>query len=300
MASSPTSVTSPSTSAATAARNRTVVPLLPTKSGPSGACSRARPPCTTSVSPGRVVDVDAHARQRRAHVPGVVALERAGQPRLAVGERRQHQGAVGDALRSGDGPGHVDGAGQARDDERRDGTHARSLSHARGRVARRLDAGAERDADGVAGEIAPQEPVAEDQRAGQRVPDRVNPRRVIELAHFNRARTRERGDGEAQSTNAGRVSRDRRTPWSRKACRRRRSRSPPAASPEYARAEAGRDHQHERDAVSQTGAGWLRNAGGLINAGGPRRGRARCPRRPRSADDAALQDPSAQAGTAWR
>ena len=76
-----------------------------------------------------VRDVDAHARQRRAHVTRVVALERAGQPRLAVGERRQHQGAVGDALRSGDGPGHVDGAGQARDDERRDGTHARSLSH---------------------------------------------------------------------------------------------------------------------------------------------------------------------------
>ena len=32
---------------------------------------------------------------------------------------------------SGNRPGHVDGAGQARDDERRDGTHARSLSHRR-------------------------------------------------------------------------------------------------------------------------------------------------------------------------
>ena len=77
MASSPTSVTSPSTSAATAARNRTVVPLLPTKSGPSGACSRARPPCTIERVAGPASSMSMPMRVSAARMCRVSSLSSA-------------------------------------------------------------------------------------------------------------------------------------------------------------------------------------------------------------------------------
>ena len=130
----------------------------------------------------------------------------------------------------------------------------KSLSHSAGASCRGLDAGPERDAGGVAGEIAPQEAVAEDQRAGPRVPDRVDPRRVIELTHFDRARTRERGDDEARRRPARRKrSPGRRIPSSRRACRRRRSRPAPAAMART-RASRGRPRSPAASATAVGGA----------------------------------------------
>ena len=94
---SPSKRIGPSASAATGGRKRITVPARPQSTGPPRSAAgrdqpvRRRPSSTPTPRPRSAV----------GHQQGVPGAQRGAEPGRAVGQRRQHQGAVGQRLRAG-------------------------------------------------------------------------------------------------------------------------------------------------------------------------------------------------------